>query len=232
VKTLVVDSLKNASSESTETPSIDSLQSVSSQSTKSLSIDSLDALLPQTQCQRCGFQGCRPYAEAMLQGTPHNQCPPGGERVIQALSQALSRPIIPLNPTHGQEGPRYLARIREADCIGCTKCLQACPVDAIVGASKQLHTVIASACTGCGLCVPTCPVDCIEWEISPVQPETLSAEARKALEAQYRRDHQRHLARQSGPASDEPLKTADSTTLTHVALSCLDDILGSSGTLF
>ena len=157
--------------------------------------DTLEALLPQTQCRRCGFEGCQPYAEAMASGTPHNQCPPGGARVIEALSAALQRPVIPLNPAHGQEGPRYTARIREIDCIGCTKCIKACPVDAIAGAAKQLHTVIESECTGCELCIPACPVDCIEWDLSPIQPEQLPAATRKTKEIYYQKRHQAHLAR-------------------------------------
>lgn len=124
--------------------------------------DRIDAILPQTQCERCGYHGCRPYAEAIARGEAGiNQCPPGGTAGIEQLALLLNRPVEPLNPDHGVEKPRTLARIVEADCIGCTKCIQACPVDAIVGASKMMHTVIADDCTGCELCVPACPVDCI-----------------------------------------------------------------------
>lgn len=124
--------------------------------------DRIDAILPQTQCEQCGYHGCRPYAEAMARGgAPINQCPPGGAAGIEQLASLLNQPVLPLNPDHGVEKPRTLARIVEADCIGCTKCIQACPVDAIVGASKLMHTVIADDCTGCELCVPVCPVDCI-----------------------------------------------------------------------
>jgi electron transport complex protein RnfB len=124
--------------------------------------DRIDALLPQTQCEQCGYHGCRPYAEAIARGeAPINQCPPGGAAGIEKLALLLQQPALPLNPEHGVEKPRTLARIVEADCIGCTKCIQACPVDAIVGASKLMHTVIADDCTGCELCVPACPVDCI-----------------------------------------------------------------------
>jgi len=138
------------------------------------SIDSLatriDALLPQTQCEQCGYHGCRPYAEAIARGEARiNQCPPGGEAGIEKLASLLQRPVLPLDTTHGVEKPRTLARIIEADCIGCTKCIQACPVDAIVGASKLMHTVIADDCTGCELCVPACPVDCIELVLMPVE---------------------------------------------------------------
>lgn len=124
--------------------------------------DRIDAILPQTQCEQCGYHGCRPYAEAIACGeAPINQCPPGGETGIEQLASLLNQPVVPINPDHGVEKPRTLARIVEADCIGCTKCIQACPVDAIVGASKMMHTVIADDCTGCELCVPACPVDCI-----------------------------------------------------------------------
>jgi Na+-translocating ferredoxin:NAD+ oxidoreductase subunit B len=130
--------------------------------------DRIDALLPQTQCEQCGYHGCRPYAEAIAQGNAEiNQCPPGGSAGIARLAALLSRTPIPLNPKNGVEKPRVLARIIEADCIGCTKCIQACPVDAIVGANKLMHTVIADDCTGCERCVPACPVDCIVLEPMP-----------------------------------------------------------------
>ena len=124
--------------------------------------DRIDAILPQTQCEQCGYHGCRPYAEAIARGEAQiNQCPPGGTIGIAKLAALLQQPMLPLDPEYGVEKPRTLARIVEADCIGCTKCIQACPVDAIVGASKLMHTVIADDCTGCELCVPACPVDCI-----------------------------------------------------------------------
>jgi len=131
--------------------------------TSSLSLaDRIDAILPQTQCEQCGYHGCRPYAEAIARAeAPINQCPPGGAAGVEQLASLLDQPMVRLNPDHGVEKPRMLARIVEADCIGCTKCIQACPVDAIVGASKLMHTVIADDCTGCELCVPACPVDCI-----------------------------------------------------------------------
>lgn len=124
--------------------------------------DRIDALLPQTQCEQCGYHGCRPYAEAIARDEASiNQCPPGGAEGIAKLATLLQQPVLPLDPAYGVEKPRTLARIVEADCIGCTKCIQACPVDAIVGASKLMHTVITDDCTGCELCVPACPVDCI-----------------------------------------------------------------------
>jgi electron transport complex protein RnfB len=126
------------------------------------SAEELDALLPQTQCTRCGYAGCLPYAQAMAQGSAEpNQCPPGGTVTIAALSQALGRAPQPLNPANGVEGPPLLAQIDEERCIGCAKCLPPCPVDAIVGARKQMHTVLTALCTGCELCVAPCPVDCI-----------------------------------------------------------------------
>lgn len=125
----------------------------------------IDALLPQHQCQRCGYTGCRPYAEAIADGSATiNRCPPGGTRLINELAQLTGLAPQPLAPDVEPSGPAQLARIDAAVCIGCTKCLPACPVDAIVGAGKQLHEVIDAACTGCGLCIPPCPVDCITLE--------------------------------------------------------------------
>ena len=125
--------------------------------------DAIDAALPQTQCTRCGFPDCRAYAEAIASdGAPINQCPPGGAEGIVRLGRLTGRPVVPLNPVNGREGPRRLAVIDEAWCIGCTLCLKACPVDCIVGGPKQMHTVVESQCTGCELCIPVCPVDCID----------------------------------------------------------------------
>lgn len=124
--------------------------------------DQIEDLLPQTQCTKCGYPACRPYAEAIAHGLAnYNQCPPGGTEGVQRLASLLGKPVIPLNPVHGVERPRPVAVIDENLCIGCTLCIQACPVDAIAGAAKQMHTVIPALCTGCDLCVPPCPVDCI-----------------------------------------------------------------------
>jgi electron transport complex protein RnfB len=124
--------------------------------------DRIDALLPQTQCTRCGYPACRPYAEAIARGEADiNHCPPGGAAGIAALAGLLGRAAIPLNPANGVEKPREVALIVEEICIGCTKCILACPVDAIVGAAKMMHTVIVEECTGCELCIAPCPVDCI-----------------------------------------------------------------------
>jgi len=124
--------------------------------------ETIDAALPQTQCTRCGHPDCRSYAQAMAEdAAPINQCPPGGSQGIVRLAQITGRQPLPLNPANGHEGPRQLAVIDEAWCIGCTLCLKACPVDCIVGGPKAMHTVIDSLCTGCELCIPVCPVDCI-----------------------------------------------------------------------
>jgi electron transport complex protein RnfB len=122
----------------------------------------VDAVLPQTQCTKCGYTACRPYAEAIaMRRAEINQCPPGGAAGIARLSALTGRPALPLNPANGQEGPLRIAVIDEALCIGCTLCIQACPVDAIVGAPRLMHTVLPALCTGCDLCVPPCPMDCI-----------------------------------------------------------------------
>jgi electron transport complex protein RnfB len=124
--------------------------------------DHIDALLPQTQCRQCGYPGCRPYAEAVAAGRAGlNQCAPGGEETIRDLAALLARPLEPLAPEFGVFKPPLAAAIDEAVCIGCTLCIKACPVDAIAGAAKFMHTVIAAECTGCELCIPPCPVDCI-----------------------------------------------------------------------
>jgi electron transport complex protein RnfB len=131
--------------------------------------DRIDALLPQTQCEQCGFHGCRPYADAIAKGEAGiDRCPPGGRVGIEHLAALLDRPVVPLDTSRGIEKPRTLARVVEADCIGCTKCIQACPVDAIVGAAKMMHAVIDDLCTGCELCVPACPVDCIALDPMPL----------------------------------------------------------------
>lgn len=125
--------------------------------------DRIDALLPQTQCTKCGYAACRPYAEAIARGDADiNRCPPGGDAGIRELAALVDRPYQPLDPASGSERPRHVAVIDESLCIGCTLCIQACPVDAIVGAPRLMHTVIAALCSGCDLCVAPCPVDCIE----------------------------------------------------------------------
>lgn len=151
-------------------------------------VDQIDNLLPQTQCGQCGFPGCRPYAEAIANGEEINRCPPGGEATIQKLADLMGVEAKPLASAHGEqteEPVRKVAYIREAECIGCTKCITACPVDAIVGGPRAMHTVISDECTGCDLCVEPCPVDCIEmrpvasttdnwnWDLSRVRGEII-----------------------------------------------------------
>jgi len=178
--------------------------------------DRVDALLPQTQCTRCGYPGCRPYAEALASGgAGPDQCPPGGDATAAALAALLGLPARPINPANGIEGPPRVAVIDEAVCIGCAKCLPACPVDAIIGARRQLHTVIAADCSGCELCLPPCPVDCIS--MAAVAPAPLPLDQVRARALGYRRRYQAHQAREAvrlarraaqlarrGPAGDAP----------------------------
>ena len=147
--------------------------------------DALDRLLPQTQCTRCGYPGCRPYADALAAGAADiDQCPPGGAPTVARLARLLGREPKPVSSVHGAEGPPRVAVIDESVCIGCAKCLPACPVDAIVGARRQLHTVIAAECSGCELCLPPCPVDCITLEAAGDSPLALAALRQRA--EQYR----------------------------------------------
>ena len=144
-------------------------------------IDQIEDILPQTQCGQCGYPGCRPYAEAIAKGEAINKCPPGGEQGIQELANLLGLEVIALDEEVKEKEGTTVAFIREDECIGCTKCIQACPVDAIVGAAKFMHTVIIDECTGCDLCIPPCPVDCIDIKMLPItarnwqppQPEAL-----------------------------------------------------------
>ena len=135
-------------------------------------VDQIDEILPQTQCGQCGYPGCRPYAEAIANGDDINKCPPGGEATIKQLADLMGVEAKPLDSAHGEEDVKKVAVIREDECIGCTKCIQACPVDAILGAAKQMHTVIEHECTGCDLCVEPCPVDCIDMVSVKASPET------------------------------------------------------------
>jgi Na+-translocating ferredoxin:NAD+ oxidoreductase subunit B len=144
----------------------------------------IDALLPQTQCTRCGYAGCKPYAAAIASGEADiNQCPPGGRATIAALAALTGRPAQPLNPVHGVESPPRVAWIDESRCIGCARCLAPCPVDAIIGAAKYMHTVVAERCTGCELCLPPCPVDCIEMRPGPAPAANQPALNRARFEA-------------------------------------------------
>jgi electron transport complex protein RnfB len=151
-------------------------------------VERIDNILPQTQCGQCGYPGCKPYAQAIVDGDAINKCPPGGQSTINALADLLDIEAPQLDIEHGVEAEvKTVAFIREAECIGCTKCIQACPMDAILGAAKQMHTVIIDECTGCDLCVEPCPVDCIDmvpvettlktwaWELPQIAPIQLIA---------------------------------------------------------
>ena len=154
--------------------------------------DRLDDLLPQTQCTKCGYPACRAYAEAMANGeAQHNQCPPGGTEGIARLASVLGKTVIPLNPLNGIERERPIAVIDERACIGCTLCIQACPVDAIVGAAKQMHTIVPELCTGCDLCVAPCPVDCIAMVSVTPGKTGWDAWSSSAADAARERFHQR-----------------------------------------
>jgi electron transport complex protein RnfB len=153
----------------------------------------IDALLPQTQCRQCGYPGCRPYAEAIARGSADiNRCPPGGDDTIRELARLTGVATRPLDPACGAPAPPAIAVIDEKVCIGCTLCLQACPVDAIVGASKLMHTVIAAECTGCRLCIPPCPVDCISMAETG---ESLSLEERGRRAQAYKKRYTARTAR-------------------------------------
>jgi electron transport complex protein RnfB len=162
--------------------------------------DVLDGLLPQTQCARCGYPGCRPYAEAMAAGVAGpDQCPPGGADTVAALAALLGVPAGSVNPQYGTEAPPRVAVIDESVCIGCAKCLPACPVDAIIGARRMLHTVIAAECNGCELCLPPCPVDCIVMVAAA--PEPLPLQQIRIRAQHYRTRHHAHLSREASRAA-------------------------------
>ncbi|MEL1089830.1 electron transport complex subunit RsxB [Pseudomonas sp. OB66] len=158
-------------------------------------IQRIDALLPQTQCGKCGHPGCKPYAQGIVDGEPINKCPPGGDETIAALAELLKIPVLELDISRGPAPPQ-VAFIREAECIGCTKCIQACPVDAIVGAAKLMHTVLIDECTGCDLCVAPCPVDCIEMHPLPANTIPVVGGLAFDLEEQRARAIKRDHARQ------------------------------------
>jgi electron transport complex protein RnfB len=183
----------------------------------------IDALLPQTQCTRCGYPTCRAYAEAIARDeTDINHCPPGGADGVAALANLLDRVPKPLDPANGNEAPPLIAFIDESLCIGCTKCIQACPVDAIVGAAKRMHTVIASECTGCELCLAPCPVDCIELLVIAEHPlprervmqratharSRFEARDARLVRARAERDARRSARPSANPGSQAPITRA------------------------
>jgi electron transport complex protein RnfB len=194
--------------------------------------DRIEDLLPQTQCTKCGYPACRPYAEAVADGKAnYNQCPPGGAEGVARLAALLGKPVIPLNSANGVERARPLAVIDEQVCIGCTLCMQACPVDAIVGAPKQMHTVIAELCTGCDLCVPPCPVDCISmpsvtgnatgwdaWSQSQADAARTRHNRREARLAREREAAEaRAAARRAGTVAGAPALSPCATQTTEAA---------------
>ena len=180
-------------------------------------VDLIEACLPQTQCGKCKTPGCRPYAEAIAAGEAINHCVPGGDETIAELAALLNVPALPLDPEYGVTPlTRMVAFIREDECIGCTKCIQACPVDAIVGAAKLMHTVIIEDCTGCELCLPPCPVDCIDMValapvVDPVERKARAAQAKAKFETRNQRlakEQQENAEKQ--PTSLAPLDSPDS----------------------
>ena len=197
--------------------------------------DRIEDLLPQTQCTKCGYAACRPYAEAVAVGTAnYNQCPPGGHEGVARLAAVLGKPVIPLNPANGIERPRPVAVIDESLCIGCTLCMQACPVDAILGAPKQMHTVIEALCTGCDLCVAPCPVDCIA--MLPVTGEATgwdawtSGEANAARERHDRREARLARERDAAEARAAARRAAGGTSVSATAQASADGTAALTGT--
>lgn len=176
-------------------------------STMEALVEAIDVRLPQTQCQQCGYPGCRPYAEAIARGEAINRCPPGGKDTIEALAKLLNRSVLQPQDPAAFAKPSRVAVIREEACIGCTKCIQACPVDAILGAARRMHTVIASECTGCELCLAPCPVDCID--LVPLPGPSPDRRRRRQLADHYRR---RYLARNARLARERVKREADRRT--------------------
>lgn len=162
-----------------------------------LNVKQIDAVLPQTQCKKCGFDGCFPYAESMAKGESINRCSPGGEQLIHTLAGLLDRKALPLHVDCQPEGMPHTVTIREAECIGCTKCIQACPMDAIVGAAKQMHTVLTDDCTGCDLCIAPCPTDCIDSvPLRAFDAEALLSPERQAHNRVLYQQHQERQVKQ------------------------------------
>ena len=179
----------------------------------------LDQALPQTQCTRCGYPDCLSYAQAIARdGAPINQCPPGGAEGVARLAAISSRPVLPLNPEHGVEGPRLLAVIDENWCIGCTLCITACPVDCIAGAPKQMHVIVADQCTGCELCIPACPVDCISLvELDSSQTAWQAWSTDQAEQARERYAFHRLREQREKSENEQRLRAKAEHKLAHLA---------------
>lgn len=181
-------------------------------------IDKINSILPQTQCTRCGYPSCKDYATAIAEEKADiNQCPPGGNEGITLLANILDKEVKPLNPENGKIEPRRLAIIEEEACIGCTLCIKACPVDAIIGANKMMHTVIASECTGCDLCIPACPVDCIK--VVPDPDQIWSMERRNRAQSRF----EQHQLRRENEQKARDARLAMQTQLLKKARAASDD---------
>jgi len=182
-------------------------------------IEHIDQALPQTQCTRCGFPDCHAYARAIAtEGVPINQCPPGGQEGIARLAAITGQAVLPLNPEHGLEGPRRLAVIDEAWCIGCTLCIKACPADCIVGAPKQMHLIVAEQCTGCELCIPACPVDCISLvDASPGHTGWAAWSPEQAVQARRRYEFKQFRETREKQENDARLAEKAQQKLAHLA---------------
>lgn len=181
-------------------------------------IDKINSILPQTQCTRCGYPSCKDYATAIAEEKADiNQCPPGGNEGITLLANMLDKEVKPLNPENGKIEPRRLAIIEEEACIGCTLCIKACPVDAIIGANKMMHTVIASECTGCDLCIPACPVDCIK--VVPDPNQIWSMERRNRAQSRF----EQHQLRRENEQKARDARLAMQTQLLKKARAASDD---------
>lgn len=181
-------------------------------------IDKINSILPQTQCARCGYPSCKDYATAIAEKKADiNQCPPGGNEGITLLANMLDKEVKPLNPENGKIEPRRLAIIEEEACIGCTLCIKACPVDAIIGANKMMHTIIASECTGCDLCIPACPVDCIK--VVPDPDQIWSMERRNRAQSRF----EQHQLRRENEQKARDARLAMQTQLLKKARAASDD---------
>jgi len=203
-------------------------------------VNDIDALLPQTQCRRCGYDGCRPYAEAIAAGaTDINRCPPGGDATVERLATLTGGSIKPIDPECGDASVAKVAFIREDECIGCTRCIQVCPTDAIIGAAKQMHTVIEADCTGCELCVPACPVDCIDMpESGPASGQPLwpperdidaerAARSRELFEARQKRLNRKTTSRRRASRHDTTVDAREDAIATSAAKkSTIADAIG------